>query len=154
MTSETTPRLIVLGGWQRQSSYLIIDERGARFRVLREGEHEECPGSAALAVSLVIDPLGPNAMKFDHHLHTARHSPDSVIDPLEMIRHALAIGLDGLVITEHDYQWEPEELAELAGRATPLRVFSGAEISAEKAISWSTASLRWPRSRRASSSPS
>ncbi len=85
-----------------------------------------------LAVSLVIDPLGPNAMKFDHHLHTARHSPDSVIDPLEMIRHALAIGLDGLVITEHDYQWEPEELAELAGRAAPLRVFSGAEISARE----------------------
>jgi predicted metal-dependent phosphoesterase TrpH len=69
-------------------------------------------------------------MRFDHHLHTDRHSPDSIIDPLELIEHAQEIGLDGLVITEHDYQWEPGELAELAARAAPLRVFSGAEISA------------------------
>jgi predicted metal-dependent phosphoesterase TrpH len=68
-------------------------------------------------------------MKFDHHLHTARHSPDSVIDPLDLIESAREIGLDGLVITEHDHQWGAEELAELAGLAAPLRVFSGAEIS-------------------------
>ncbi len=71
-------------------------------------------------------------MKFDHHLHTARHSPDSEIDPLELIERARAIGLDGVVITEHDYQWEPDELSDLAGRAAPLRVFSGAEISARE----------------------
>ncbi len=71
-------------------------------------------------------------MKFDHHLHTARHSPDSVIDPEQLVKHALAIGLDGLVITEHDYQWEPGELSELAALAAPLRVFSGAEISARE----------------------
>lgn len=69
-------------------------------------------------------------MKFDHHLHTAKHSPDSNIDPWELIDHARKIGLDGVVITEHDYQWQAEELAELAARATPLRVFSGVEISA------------------------
>ena len=69
-------------------------------------------------------------MRFDHHLHTARHSPDSSIDPLELIAKARQIGLDGVVITEHDYQWEPDELAELAALAAPLRVFSGAEISA------------------------
>ena len=69
-------------------------------------------------------------MRFDHHLHTARHSPDSSIDPLELIAKARQIGLDGIVITEHDYQWEPDELAELAALATPLCVFSGAEISA------------------------
>jgi predicted metal-dependent phosphoesterase TrpH len=71
-------------------------------------------------------------MKFDHHLHTARHSPDSSIDPLEMVERAREIGLDGLVITEHDYQWEEDELSELARRAAPLRVFSGAEISARE----------------------
>ena len=69
-------------------------------------------------------------MRIDHHLHTSRHSPDSVIDPLDLIEHARKIGLDGVVITEHDYQWEAEELAELAALAAPLRVFSGAEISA------------------------
>jgi len=68
-------------------------------------------------------------MKIDHHLHTSRHSPDSEIDPFQLVEHAVRIGLDGLVITEHDYQWESDELAELADRAAPLRVFSGAEIS-------------------------
>jgi len=71
-------------------------------------------------------------LKFDHHIHTRRHSPDSDIDPLELIDFARKIGLDGVVITEHDYQWRSEELAELADRATPLRVFSGAEISAQE----------------------
>jgi len=69
-------------------------------------------------------------MRFDHHLHTEKHSPDSTIDPVELIEHARLIGLDGVVITEHDYQWEPDELGELAARAAPLRVFSGVEVSA------------------------
>lgn len=69
-------------------------------------------------------------MKFDHHLHTEKHSPDSIIDPLELIEEAHRRGLDGVVITEHDYQWKADELAELAARAAPLRVFSGVEVSA------------------------
>ena len=24
-------------------------------------------------------------MKIDHHIHTSRHSPDSMIDPLELV---------------------------------------------------------------------
>jgi predicted metal-dependent phosphoesterase TrpH len=71
-------------------------------------------------------------MKFDHHMHTRKHSSDSEIDPFLLIERAREIGLDGVVITEHDYQWEPTELAELAARAAPLRVFSGAEISARE----------------------
>ncbi|GAC1465691.1 MAG: hypothetical protein NVSMB9_05520 [Isosphaeraceae bacterium] len=69
--------------------------------------------------------------KFDHHLHTSRHSPDSVIDPSVLIERARAVGLDGVVITEHDYQWEREELAALAALAEKqgILVFSGAEIS-------------------------
>jgi predicted metal-dependent phosphoesterase TrpH len=70
--------------------------------------------------------------RFDHHLHTSRHSPDSVIDPLDLVARAREIGLDGVVITEHDYQWEPDELAELASCAGGLSVFSGAEISARE----------------------
>lgn len=70
--------------------------------------------------------------KFDHHLHTSRHSPDSLIDPRDLIERALEVGLDGVVITEHDYQWKAEELAELASRANGLKVFAGAEISARQ----------------------
>jgi predicted metal-dependent phosphoesterase TrpH len=71
-------------------------------------------------------------MKIDHHIHTSRHSPDSSIDPAKLVRRACEIGLDGVVITEHDYQWQADELAELAARAPSLRVFSGAEISARE----------------------
>jgi predicted metal-dependent phosphoesterase TrpH len=72
--------------------------------------------------------------RFDHHVHTARHSPDSVIDPRELLERARAVGLDGVVITEHDYQWEPDELADLAaqGARLGLSVFSGAEVSARE----------------------
>lgn len=71
-------------------------------------------------------------MKFDHHLHTSRHSPDSEMDPLDMLERAREIGLDGVVITEHDYQWAPDELAELSSRAGGLKVFSGVEVSARE----------------------
>jgi predicted metal-dependent phosphoesterase TrpH len=71
-------------------------------------------------------------MNIDHHLHTSKHSPDSEIEPRLLIERAREVGLDGVVITEHDYQWEADELAELAVRAAPLRVFSGAEISAHE----------------------
>jgi len=70
--------------------------------------------------------------KIDHHLHTSRHSPDSVIDPVDLIERARQANLDVVVITEHDYQWEADELAELNARAEPrgLVILSGAEISA------------------------
>ena len=42
------------------------------------------------------------------------------------------IGLDGLVITEHDYQWEAGRAGRAGGAGGPLRVFSGAEISARE----------------------
>jgi predicted metal-dependent phosphoesterase TrpH len=71
-------------------------------------------------------------MKIDHHIHTSRHSPDSSIDPIELLEHAAEVGLDAVVITEHDYQWSADELAALAAQEPSIRVFSGAEISARE----------------------
>lgn len=51
------------------------------------------------------------------------------MDPADLLDQARAVGLDGVVITEHDYQWSPEELAELRGQAEGLIVLSGAEVS-------------------------
>lgn len=73
-------------------------------------------------------------LKFDHHVHTDRYSPDSVIDPYELIECAHRAGLDGVVITEHDAQWPGDELRELAEHASGfgVRVFSGVEVSARE----------------------
>ncbi|MCX5757678.1 MAG: PHP domain-containing protein, partial [Candidatus Hydrogenedentes bacterium] len=53
----------------------------------------------------------------DIHVHTRRHSTCSHIDPELLVHQALRAGLDGLVITEHQYQWGPEELAALAAQS-------------------------------------
>lgn len=49
----------------------------------------------------------------DLHLHTRRHSACSIIDEARLIDRAVKAGLDGLVITEHHYQWSRAELDEL-----------------------------------------
>jgi predicted metal-dependent phosphoesterase TrpH len=71
-------------------------------------------------------------MKFDMHLHTSRHSPDSEMDPLAMVRRARQIGLDGVVITEHDWLWTEEELEELRRTGEGLVVLAGIEVSARE----------------------
>lgn len=68
-------------------------------------------------------------MKFDLHLHTSRHSPDSITDPFELLESARAAGLDGVVLTEHDYWWPDEELAELRAAAPDLVVLAGMEVT-------------------------
>lgn len=68
-------------------------------------------------------------MKFDLHMHTRRYSPDSEIDPFDLVRRAQEIGLDGIVITEHDRLWPEAELEELRGAAPGLVVLGGVEVS-------------------------
>lgn len=67
--------------------------------------------------------------KIDHHVHTTRYSPDSVIELPVLVARALAAGLDAVIITEHDAQWTAKELAALQRQAGALLVLSGAEIS-------------------------
>jgi predicted metal-dependent phosphoesterase TrpH len=71
-------------------------------------------------------------MKFDLHLHTSRHSPDSIMPPQVMVRRAREIGLDGVVITEHDWLWTEEELDELRALDPGLVVFAGIEVSTKQ----------------------
>jgi predicted metal-dependent phosphoesterase TrpH len=68
-------------------------------------------------------------MLFDLHMHTARYSPDSIIDPFQLVERAREVGLDGIVITEHDRLWPEEELDELRARAKGLVVLAGVEIT-------------------------
>jgi len=71
-------------------------------------------------------------MHFDLHLHTSRHSPDSVMEPFAMVRRAHELGLDGVVITEHDWLWTESELDELRAAAGGLLVLAGIEVSARQ----------------------
>ncbi|HKA05925.1 MAG TPA: PHP domain-containing protein, partial [Gemmataceae bacterium] len=58
-----------------------------------------------------------------------RYSPDSEIDPFHLVRRAREIGLDGVVITEHDTLWRQDELEELRASAPGLVVLAGVEVS-------------------------
>ena len=69
-------------------------------------------------------------MRFDLHMHTTRHSPDSQMDPFVLVRRARELGLDGVVITEHDWLWTEEELRELRAAAPGLVVLAGVEVTA------------------------
>jgi predicted metal-dependent phosphoesterase TrpH len=51
--------------------------------------------------------------RLDIHLHTRRHSGDSLLDERQLVTQALRAGLNGVVITEHHFQWPDDELAEL-----------------------------------------
>jgi predicted metal-dependent phosphoesterase TrpH len=68
-------------------------------------------------------------MKFDLHMHTTRHSPDGLMDPFVMVERARQIGLEGIVITEHDWLWTEDELDELRAAAPGLVVLAGVEVS-------------------------
>lgn len=69
-------------------------------------------------------------MIFDLHMHTRRYSSDSIIVPEQLVRQAKAVGLDGIVITEHDRLWPEHELEELRRLQPDLVVLAGVEISA------------------------
>ena len=71
-------------------------------------------------------------MKFDLHMHTTRHSPDSQMDPVALVRRAKKIGLDGVVITEHDWLWTEDELRELRTVEPDLIVLAGVEVSSRE----------------------
>jgi predicted metal-dependent phosphoesterase TrpH len=68
-------------------------------------------------------------MKFDLHMHTARHSPDADTDPFELVEAAIQAGLDGVVITEHDFLWTEQELEELRAAAPGLVILAGVEVT-------------------------
>ncbi|MBN1622127.1 MAG: phosphotransferase [Endomicrobiales bacterium] len=52
-------------------------------------------------------------MLLEMHSHTNRHSDCSLINPVTLIRKAEKKGLQGLIITEHQYLWDKEELLKL-----------------------------------------
>jgi predicted metal-dependent phosphoesterase TrpH len=65
-------------------------------------------------------------MKIDLHTHTSLGSGCSVITPRELMVEAIRVGLDGLVITEHD-NFGSAEVCRRIGQELGLAVFVGIE---------------------------
>ena len=55
-------------------------------------------------------------MLIDLHTHTHPLSWDSYLEPDDLVERSKAAGLDGICLSEHDYFWKPEDVAELAKR--------------------------------------
>lgn len=73
-------------------------------------------------------------MRIDIHTHTGRYSPCSLLSPEELIRASVRAGLDGIIITEHNYRWKGNEIEELkSGLELPADFFigSGQEVDSD-----------------------
>ena len=68
-------------------------------------------------------------MWIDCHCHT-RYSYDNWLEPVSLVRRALALGLDAVVITEH-YSYEASAPVEAVGRDEGLLVLRGVEIATD-----------------------
>jgi len=66
----------------------------------------------------------------DMHVHTTRGASDSSLKPVELARKAHRVGVDGVVVTEHDRLWDPRELARFR-QTHALFVANGMEVSTE-----------------------
>ncbi len=69
-------------------------------------------------------------MLIDLHTHTRPLSWDSYLDPHDLIERSRKAGLDGICLSEHDYCWDPEEVAKLAKKHSYL-VLPAIEINTE-----------------------
>lgn len=67
-------------------------------------------------------------MRIDLHIHTSPRSACSYIDPLELIKEAQRLNLDGICLTEHQVLWDSGDVAELA-REDGIKIFRGNEFT-------------------------
>ncbi len=69
-------------------------------------------------------------IRLDCHIHTYPKSECSVMTPYHAVEAARDAGMDGIVITEHDYLWRVEEVERLKEYADgELMIFPGVEVA-------------------------
>jgi predicted metal-dependent phosphoesterase TrpH len=71
-------------------------------------------------------------MKVDLHVHACERSRCAISGEEDMIRQAIACGLDGLAFTDHHKLVPPARLAELNARYNPFIIYHGIEITADQ----------------------
>jgi predicted metal-dependent phosphoesterase TrpH len=67
-------------------------------------------------------------MRIDLHTHTSPRSPCSSLEPVDLIKEAERLELDGICLTEHQVWWGVDEISELA-RQTKVKIFRGNEFT-------------------------
>lgn len=67
----------------------------------------------------------------DMHIHTTAGASDSGLSPEDLAEEAVARGLTGLNITEHDRLWDGFKLAEYRERHSALFINNGMEVSTD-----------------------
>jgi len=71
-------------------------------------------------------------MQIDLHVHTRRYSGCAeFLDPGEIGSRCVEVGLDGVVISDHDWLWHAAEIAEIARKSPEILFFRGMECSAD-----------------------
>jgi len=73
-------------------------------------------------------------MLLEIHAHSKKHSTCSKADPVDIVRRARKKGVQGVIITEHQYQWTPEELVELKRESeveNSFVILSGQEVKTD-----------------------
>ncbi len=68
-------------------------------------------------------------MLIDCHIHTTLYSPCSRLTPEAACKRALAKGLQGIVLTEHQRQWPAREIEALRFEFPDLAIFNGMELT-------------------------
>lgn len=68
-------------------------------------------------------------MRIDCHTHTACHSSCATHMPTELMELARMRSIDAVVITEHNYQWTPRDLAPLRQGFPELAIYGGVELT-------------------------
>lgn len=84
-------------------------------------------------------------MKIDLHVHAKERSACGESGEEEMLRAAVAYGLDGLVFTDHHRFISLDRLEELNRKYAPLRIFGGIEISVDEGEDVLVLGVRDPR---------
>lgn len=67
-------------------------------------------------------------MRIDLHIHTSPRSACSYIDPLDLVKEARRLKLDGICLTEHQVMWESADVDKLS-REGGLKIFRGNEFT-------------------------
>lgn len=69
-------------------------------------------------------------MIIDLHTHTSYGSPDSYVEPGDLVQRAKLLGLDGICFTEHNQLWDPKSIERLSVKHDFL-ILGGVELTVD-----------------------